>query len=121
MLCMTVYLLHRTVMPMEDSCFAHAHLHDMMAMPILLGWIDLITDHRSPAARFFGDWRFSMVLAAVCSAWWEIAMPMIDPTSWADWRDAACYAVGATAYLGARALVVAKRGVEVFSRKPLAE
>jgi hypothetical protein len=114
MLCMTVYALHRTIMPMDDSWVAHAHLHDVMAMPILLGWIDLITDHRSPTARLFGDWRFSIVLTIACSAWWEVAMPLIDPTSWADWGDAACYAAGAAAYLAARAVVVARRGTEVF-------
>lgn len=108
MLCMTVFVLHKTILPMEDSAFAKAHLHDIMAMPILLGWIDVIMDHRAPTARLFGAIWFSVALTIVCAAWWEIAMPMIDPTSWADWRDAACYAAGAAAYLATRHWITRK-------------
>lgn len=102
MLCMTVYLLHRTILPLPGWAFGNAHLHDLMAMPILLGWIDLIMDHRSPAARIYGSVRFSIALTAVCAFTWEVVMPLIDPTSWSDWRDVLCYAIGAAVYLVVR-------------------
>ena len=102
MLCMTVYALHRTILPMEGSYFVHAHLHDLMAMPILLGWIDLIMDHGSPAARFYGRTRFSVALTLIGAFVWEVVVPMIDPRSVPDPVDALCYVVGAIAYLALR-------------------
>jgi hypothetical protein len=102
MLCMTVYGLHRTVLPMDGSYFMHAHLHDLMAMPILLGWIDLIMDHGSPAARFYGRTRFSVALTLIGAFVWEIVVPMIDPTSVPDPVDALCYVAGAIAYITLR-------------------
>jgi hypothetical protein len=105
MLCMTVYALHKTILPMAGSEFAKGHLHDLMAMPILLGWIDLIVDHESKAGRFYGDVRFSIALTVAATLNWEVLWPAIDPNSWGDPVDAVCYAIGSASYLAIRSFV----------------
>jgi len=107
-LCMGVYVLHRTVLPMEGSHLLNAHLHDLMAMPILLGWIDLIMDHRAPSARIYGSTRFAVMLTILGSFVWEIVVPAIDPTSVSDPVDALCYGLGAIGYLALRRRVLAQ-------------
>lgn len=102
MLCMAVYLLHRTMLPLERWEFGKAHLHDLMAMPILLGWIDLIADHRSPTARRFTTPFATIALTLVGIVAWEVLDPLVDSASVADPIDALCYAAGAMAYVLAK-------------------
>lgn len=106
---MSVYGLHRTVLPMEGSHFANAHLHDLMAMPILLGWIDAIMDHGSPPARIYGSTRFAVLLTIFAAFVWEVLVPILDSTSVSDPVDAVCYVAGTAVYLLLRRRIVAGR------------
>lgn len=108
---MAVYGLHRLLATPDEPYFVHAHLHDLMAMPILLGWIDLIVDHRSSAARRFTTPAAAAILTLVGIVVWEVLDPLVDPTSVADPVDALCYVAGAIAYVLGRGVLTRKIGI----------
>lgn len=107
---MAVYGLHRWLTTPDEPYFVHAHLHDLMAMPILLGWIDLIVDHRSPVARRFTTPGAAAILTIIGIVVWEVIDPLVDAASVADPVDALCYVAGAIAYVGARMLLTKRIG-----------
>ena len=114
---MAVYGLHRWLTTPDEPYFVHAHLHDLMAMPILLGWIDLIVDHRSPVARHFTSPAAAALLTLVGIVVWEVLDPLVDAESVADPVDALCYVAGAFAYVTGRSAIMARRATR---RRPCA-
>lgn len=108
---MAIYGIHRAFASPDEPYFVHAHLHDLMAMPILLGWIDLIVDHGSPVARRFTTPAAAAILTIIGIVVWEVLDPLVDPTSVADPVDALCYVTGAIAYVGCRSILRKKIGI----------
>lgn len=106
-LCMTVYALHITALPLPGWNFGDAHLHNLMAMPILLGWIDCIASRETAAGGLVTGVGFSAALTAVCCMIWELLVPVLKPSSVGDWLDVLAYVAGSLFYLATRAILMA--------------
>lgn len=115
---MAIYTAHHTFLPMRDSYFAQAHLHDLMAMPILLGWIDLVVDHGAPAGRAIGRDRSAVALLASCTIVWGVLDPLVQANSVADPVDALMYVIGTAAYMTMRRLIQYRQGLRTPRIRP---
>jgi hypothetical protein len=95
-----LYGLNRfAIKPATDLLFFEAYFNDLVAMPFLLGYANLLSRGVLPAARGFeSPWRVA-ALTVGCVVVWEVLAPAAVPWSVGDPWDVAAYSAGSIAYL----------------------
>jgi len=95
-----LYCLNRfAIKPTTDFLFFEAYFNDLLAMPFLLGFVNLLSQMVLPAWRGLQSPSSVAALTVVCVIAWEVIAPSIIPWSVADPWDVVAYSLGSIAYL----------------------
>lgn len=91
-----LYILNQYFLPYTGSPFLHGYFSDLLAMPAMLSYINLILSvFRKPLLT---SWAGMLLVTLGCGFLWEVAALYIKPGSVCDVFDLVCYILGSLNY-----------------------